>query len=125
MKRRSFLQMLAAFAGIPLLPKTAAKPPVHFIPQNSVAKSAIPVGTIQPYMGNYPPIGWLPCDGRVISPNAHPELHAIVSQNFGSRLPDMRGNELDCSDQLLGLGQIEKQNFQLFHQPQYIIRAIP
>jgi hypothetical protein len=120
MKRRSFLQLLAAFAGIPLLPKAVVKPPTHFIGQNSVAKSAIPVGTIQPYMGNYPPIGWLPCDGRVISPNAYPELHNLVKQ-----LPDLRGNELDCSDQLLGLGQIEKQNFRLFHQPQYIIRAIP
>jgi hypothetical protein len=104
MKRRNFLQLIAALAGVPFLPKTAAKP-VHFIGQNSIAntrndvietvKTGIPVGTVQPYMGRQAPLGWLPCDGRVISAHEFPALHAAIGQpgKIPFRLPEMRANQ--------------------------------
>lgn len=122
MKRRSFLQMLAALAGVPFLPRTAAKP-VHFIGQNSVAgvRPGIPVGTIQPYMGNYPPLGWLPCDGRVISAHEFPALHAVIGKpgKIPFALPEMRAN--------LSLGVSHQQGFQAYNSDfttlQYIIKT--
>jgi hypothetical protein len=111
MKRRSFLQMLAALAGLPFLPKAAAKP--HFIGQNSFAgpivpveqmRSAfqtafqpqpIPVGYLLRYSGQLPE-GWLPCDGRAVSRLEHNSLFDVVGTAYGNgdglttfALPDM------------------------------------
>jgi hypothetical protein len=131
MKRRSFLQMLAALAGIPFLPRTAAKP----VGQNSLAgpfcppgfqgpigpaSLGVPVGTIQPYMGKHAPLGWLQCDGRVISAHEFPALHAVIGKpgKIPFALPEMRPN--------LGLGVSHQQGFQPysdFTTLQYIIKT--
>jgi len=80
MKRRNFLQLMAALAGVGFLPKAAAKPvelPIETRP--------VPIGSVMPFCGDKLPPGWLPCDGRVISPNHFPELHKLIKE-----LPDMR-----------------------------------
>lgn len=85
MKRRSFLQIVAAVAALPFLPKVVAKAKSELhIP----SKSAIPVGTIATFSMREEtvPAGWLPCDGRMISPNKYPELAEILGRPF--RLPD-------------------------------------
>jgi Phage Tail Collar Domain len=71
MKRRNFLQLMAALAGVGFLPKAASKvaPP---------PPPAIPIGTIQHFIGNNLPVGWLPCDGRQISPNHYPEFFKAI-----------------------------------------------
>jgi hypothetical protein len=128
MKRRSFLQMLAALAGIPFLPKTAAKPvqnplagpfvPVGFQGPVGPASLGVPVGTVQPYMGNHAPLGWLPCDGRVISAHEFPALHALIGQpgKVPFALPEMRANH--GLAQQNGLSQ-----FHDFTTLQYIIKT--
>jgi microcystin-dependent protein len=74
MKRRNFLQLMAALAGVGFLPKAAAKiaPP---------PPPAIPVGTIQAFAGTQLPPGWLPCDGRHLSPGRYPELYQVIGRN--------------------------------------------
>lgn len=123
MKRRNFLQLIAALAGIPFLPKAKAKP-VHFTGQNSVLPNSrndvitgtvIPAGTVQPYMGKHAPFGWLPCDGRVISAHEFPDLHAAIGQpgKIPFALPEMYMN-----------GGLAAQKGQLdFTTVQYIIKT--
>jgi hypothetical protein len=142
MKRRSFLQMLTALVGLPFLPKAAAKPPVHFTGQNSLGPIGPigpqgpvgaagphlgpPVGTIQPYMGNSAPLGWLPCDGRVVSARDYPALHAAIGKpgKIPFALPVMQANfEMDASNQLLGMSQLEQRHTRLYQAPQYIIKT--
>lgn len=108
MKRRSFLQLLAAFAGIPVVAKTVAKPTAQFIGQNSIAKSAIPTGTIQPFCGQYIPNGWLPCDGRVISPNDYPELHKILGSTLPSGYSASHGEPMLSAEPFVSVQHIIK-----------------
>lgn len=95
MKRRAFVQMLAAVAALPFLPKLAGKPKSPEIVDDmgygltGFCPPPIPVGTIQTFQyrteRDVPP-GWLPCDGRVISRCQFPELAEILGSN---KLPDV------------------------------------
>jgi hypothetical protein len=96
MKRRNFLQIMAALAAAPLV-STKAK-------QTLMAKQlatgpALPVGYIQPYVGKVGkavPSGWLPCDGREIASSEFPDLVALLQGDTlkPTKVPDMRANKL-------------------------------
>jgi hypothetical protein len=97
MKRRNFLQLLGALAGVPFLPRTAAKPAAAVTGQNSVVgRRIIPVGAVQPYAGQIVPDGWLPCDGRAMSRLEHKPLFSVLGTIYGEgdgtrtfNVPDM------------------------------------
>jgi hypothetical protein len=138
MKRRSFLQMLAALAGLPFLPKAAAKP--AFTGQNTIAGPVVPVeqmrsafrkafgapptlvGQIEPCIGQLPK-GWLPCDGRAVSRLEHNSLFSIMGTVYGKgdglntfNLPDLNASYVH------GVRDPGHQHgFEMFGQ--YIIKA--
>ena len=76
MTRRGFLARLAA--GLTLLQRT--------VTGRLVAPAIdIPVGyVVEVAHGTPPPPGWLPCDGRGISPRAYPALAAVLGTAYGS-----------------------------------------
>jgi hypothetical protein len=98
MKRRSFVQLLLALAGVPFLPKAKA---ASVLPnsRNDVitgipcAGLQGPVGPAGPHLG--PPVGTvllksgplpngcLPCDGRVISRLEHQPLFSALGTAYG------------------------------------------
>lgn len=55
------------------------------------------IGTIKIFAGSHPPIGWLPCDGRLVKIREYPDLYTVVGDTFGGNgkttfaLPDLRG----------------------------------
>jgi hypothetical protein len=88
MKRRNFLQLMAALAGVPFLPKaaTAAAEVVdpghyHSIPPQ-IGPPPIPVGQISAYAGAKMPPGWLPCDGRAVFKSDYPELFKTIGYSY-------------------------------------------
>ena len=60
----------------------------------------LPVGTVQPFLGLTPPLGYLVCQGQLISKVEYPELYNICKSTFGAEtethfyLPDLRGKTL-------------------------------
>lgn len=67
----------------------------------------LPVGTVQPFLGLTPPLGYLVCQGQLISKVEYPELYNICKSTFGAEtethfyLPDLRGKTIagyDSSD---------------------------
>lgn len=67
----------------------------------------LPVGTVQPFLGLTPPLGYLVCQGQLISKVEYPELYQICGSTFGTEtdthfyLPDLRGKTIagyDSSD---------------------------
>ena len=67
----------------------------------------LPVGTVQPFLGLTPPLGYLVCQGQLISKVEYPELYRICGSTFGTEtdthfyLPDLRGKTIagyDSSD---------------------------
>lgn len=67
----------------------------------------LPVGTVQPFLGLTPPLGYLVCQGQLISKIEYPELYRICGSTFGTEtdthfyLPDLRGKTIagyDSSD---------------------------
>jgi microcystin-dependent protein len=60
----------------------------------------LPVGTIQPFLGLTPPLGYLVCQGQLISKVEYPELYNICKSTFGAEtethfyLPDLRGKTI-------------------------------
>ena len=65
----------------------------------------LPVGTVQPFLGLTPPLGYLVCQGQLISKVEYPELYKICGSTFGIEtsthfyLPDLRGKTLAGYDQ--------------------------
>jgi microcystin-dependent protein len=58
----------------------------------------IPTGTIQMYVGNVAPIGWLICNGGNYYKEGYPALYAVLGSNFDDagdpeifRLPNLQG----------------------------------
>lgn len=63
----------------------------------------IPIGAILPYTGQFPPRGYLFCDGSEVEIATYPELHRVIGQIYRDgrpligpvgrtfRLPDLRG----------------------------------
>lgn len=60
----------------------------------------LPVGTVQPFLGLTPPLGYLVCQGQLISKVEYPELYKICGSTFGAEtdthfyLPDLRGKTI-------------------------------
>lgn len=60
----------------------------------------LPVGTVQPFLGLTPPLGYLICQGQLISKVEYPELYNICKSTFGTEtethfyLPDLRGKTI-------------------------------
>lgn len=60
----------------------------------------LPVGTVQPFLGLTPPLGYLVCQGQLISKVEYPELYNICKNTFGTEtdthfyLPDLRGKTI-------------------------------
>lgn len=57
-----------------------------------------PTGTIQPWPGSTPPIGWMVCDGAAISRTLYSDLYSVLGTTYGSgdgsttfNLPDLTG----------------------------------
>ena len=80
----------------------------------------LPVGTVQPFLGLTPPLGYLICQGQLISKVKYPELYNICKSTFGAEtethfyLPDLRGKTVagyysgDDTFNILGLSLGEK-----------------
>lgn len=63
--------------------------------------TAIPVGTIVPFVSSYSivPYGWIPCDGRLVSGATYPELSAVIGTQYGGsggnfNVPDLTNKTL-------------------------------
>ena len=60
----------------------------------------LPVGTVQPFLGLTPPLGYLVCQGQLISKVEYPELYKLCGSTFGTEtsthfyLPDLRGKTI-------------------------------
>ena len=60
----------------------------------------LPIGTVQPFLGLTPPLGYLVCQGQLISKVEYPELYNICKSTFGTEtethfyLPDLRGKTI-------------------------------
>lgn len=60
----------------------------------------LPVGTVQPFLGLTPPLGYLVCQGQLVSKAEYPELYKICGSTFGTEtsthfyLPDLRGKTI-------------------------------
>lgn len=99
LSRRRFLGALVALPLAPTLARLArALPPVEAVAATTTAAAApaVPPGTVLAYAGD-PPAGYLPCDGRYVSPRDYPELYKAIGKSFGVhptlrefRVPDLR-----------------------------------
>ena len=80
---------------------------------NDLSSAFIPAGAVVAYAGSVanPPLGWLPCDGRVVSSLQYPKLFAAIGTTWGKednisengatffKLPDLRDRVLWGADQ--------------------------
>lgn len=55
------------------------------------------MGEIRTFAGNFAPVGWLPCDGRLLSISEYDTLYALIGTTYGGdgvntfALPDLQG----------------------------------
>jgi microcystin-dependent protein len=55
------------------------------------------MGEIRTFAGNFAPVGWLPCDGRLLSISEYDTLYALIGTTYGGDgvntfgLPDLQG----------------------------------
>ena len=60
----------------------------------------LPIGTIQPYVGEVAPTGYLICEGQKVSKTTYNELYTLCGDKFGAStatefyLPDLRGRTI-------------------------------
>ena len=92
MKRRAFVQLLAALAGLPFLAKATSSVRSEEVSKQLLYQSRIPVGTVSAYCGDKVPEGWLACDGSMINRSAYPELFKLLpctpyNLDYRARLP--------------------------------------
>ena len=65
-----------------------------------VGLDTLPIGTIQPFVGEEAPSGYLLCQGQLISKSIYSELYKVCGNRFGSEtdthfyLPDLRGKTI-------------------------------
>jgi microcystin-dependent protein len=93
MKRRNFIGLLAALAGVPFLPKVVVK---HTLSVSELPLHSHPyTGQVLPCHGQLPK-GWLPCDGRAVSRSQYNTLYSLIDTTYGRgdgfttfNLPDM------------------------------------
>ena len=74
---------------------------------------AIPVGTIIPYVSEYPPNYWLQCNGSEISREEYADLFLVIGITYGPgdgsttfNLPDLRGRDIIGFGQNRSMGEI-------------------
>jgi microcystin-dependent protein len=70
----------------------------------------IPVGTVNYFARQFPPEGWLFCDGRAVSRDVFADLFNMLGSSFGSgdgsktfNLPDLRGEFIRGLDEGRGV----------------------
>ena len=63
-----------------------------------LGEAFIPIGTVLPFAAENPPLGYLLCDGALVSRTEYPVLYQTIGTTYGAagggiyfRLPDMRG----------------------------------
>lgn len=82
-------------------------------PGDAVSKkmldAAVPIGAIQPFVGDTPPQGWQLCYGQAISRVTYAALFGVIGTKFGAgdkgstfNLPDLRGRVLVGRDDMGG-----------------------
>lgn len=49
----------------------------------------LPVGTLLPFVGEKPPKGFMPCDGRKLKASEYTELKAIMGMMYGAGEGDL------------------------------------
>ncbi|MFF7110593.1 phage tail protein [Pseudomonas sichuanensis] len=55
------------------------------------------IGEIRIFAGDFPPVDWVPCDGRLLQINDYQAFYALVGTTYGGdgqstfRVPDLRG----------------------------------
>ena len=69
-----------------------------------------PVGTVNYFARQFPPEGWLLCDGREVSRDVFADLYNMVGTSFGTgddkttfNLPDLRGEFIRGLDEGRGI----------------------
>lgn len=74
-----------------------------------LGEAFIPIGTVFPYAGTQVPLGYLLCDGALVSRVAYPYLFQVIGTTYGAasggayfRVPDLRGR--------FPLGNVEMTN---------------
>jgi microcystin-dependent protein len=83
------------------------------------AEAFIPIGAVFPYAGNSPPVGYLFCDGSLVSRSDFPELARVIGVIYGQgvdpayfRLPDLRGRFALGSISMLNTAGTSNQSLQ-------------
>jgi microcystin-dependent protein len=90
--------------------------------------ATVPVGTVLPFAGANPPLGYLLCDGSEKSRATYPELFAVIGYTYGDpsflsgtatfRMPDLRGrfmlgrSSMDNADSVQSLSGLIDSNTQ-------------
>ena len=46
-------------------------------------ETTICIGQILLFAGNFAPVGWLPCDGRLLQIRDNPALYSIIGNTYG------------------------------------------
>lgn len=76
--------------------------------KESKKKDVDVVGTIKIFAGCHAPVGWMPCDGRIVKIREFPDLFTVIGSTYGGNgrttfsLPDLRGRVV------VGTGEGEK-----------------
>lgn len=79
--------------------------PAH--PREIKKKEKDVIGTIKIFAGCHPPMGWLPCDGRIVKIRECPDLYTVIGTTYGGNgrttfaLPDL------CGRVVVGTGEGE------------------
>ena len=69
------------------------------------------VGEVRPFAGNFAPVGWLLCDGSLLSISQYSVLYNLIGTTYGGNgtttfgLPDLRGRAMINQGQGSGLSQ--------------------
>lgn len=82
--------------------------PKKYVDDSLASIAAVPSGTVASYAGGSVPIGWILCDGRVLSTLTFPDLFNAVGYTYGGsgasfNVPDLRGRVAMGMDDFGGL----------------------
>jgi microcystin-dependent protein len=91
-------QLMLAFQDINTIQWVPAAPNVN-------TASSTPTGAIMDFAGSTAPVGWLICNGAVLSRNTFPNLFGVIGTAYGAgdgattfALPDLRGRVIAMLD---------------------------
>ena len=94
MKRRNFFSLIAGLIAAPFLARKKAPLPVATSAPKII--QTIPVGTVQQWIGQTLPNGYLWCEGQSLQSSSFPELYNCIGTAYGSvqggqfNVPDLR-----------------------------------